>query len=66
MTDSTDKTLRIIGDAGDSVQLTGTETNSWSTNSTQTIDSVTYDVYTNSEDTSYKVLIQTPIVDTTN
>lgn len=66
MTDSTDKTLRIIGDAGDAVQLTGTETNSWNTNSTQTIDSLTYDVYTNSEDTSYKVLIQTPIVETTN
>ena len=66
MTDSTEKTLKIIGDAGDSVELTNTGTNSWSTTSTQTIDSVTYDVYTNSEDSSYKVLIQTPIVETTH
>ena len=66
MTDNTDRTLKIMGDAGDSVQLTGTGTNNWSSNTTQTIDSVTYDVYTNSQDTSYRVLIQTPITDTTN
>ncbi|MGA1931984.1 immunoglobulin-like domain-containing protein [Arcobacter sp. YIC-464] len=63
MTDSTDKTLVIKGDLSDSVELKDT-TGTWATSSTQIIDNVTYDVYTNTDDSTYKVLIQTDIVDT--
>lgn len=63
MTDNVDKTLRITGDMGDSVELLNTATGTWSSDTTETIDSVTYDVYTNSEDQSYRVLIQTPIAE---
>jgi hypothetical protein len=62
MTDSTDKTLQIIGDTGDKVDLTG---GGW-TKSAPTPDLPDYDVYTNSGDASYKVLVQTQIIDTTN
>ena len=62
MTDDTDRILKIMGDMGDSVELTG---GGW-TKSAPTPDLPDYDVFTNSGDTSYKVLIQTPIVDTTN
>ena len=62
MTDSTDKTLQIIGDTGDKVDLTG---GGW-TKSAPTPDLPDYDVYTNSGDASYKVLVQTQIIDTAN
>ena len=63
MTDSTDKTLRITGDNLDEVELLD-GSGAWTSASTQTIDTVTYDVYTNDENSSYKVLIQQEIIDT--
>ena len=63
MTDSADKTLRITGDSSDNVELKD-GTGAWTSTSTQEIDTVTYDVYTNSEDSSYKVLVQQEITDT--
>ncbi|WP_071625523.1 Calx-beta domain-containing protein [Poseidonibacter lekithochrous] len=63
MTDSADKTLRITGDSSDNVELKD-GTGAWTSTSTQEIDTVTYDVYTNSEDSSYKVLVQQEIADT--
>ena len=66
MTDSTDKTLRITGDSSDNVELKDSLAGSWTKDvlPDETIDSVTYDVYTNSEDSSYKVLVQVEITDT--
>jgi len=71
MTDGTNKTLIIKGDSLDSVELKDTSiTDGWSkldgSNNiiTQDIDGVTYEVYTNTEDNTYKVLIQQDIVDT--
>ena len=62
MVDPSDKMLLITGDSSDSVELEN-GSGTWTTSTTQTIDSVTYDVYTNSEDSSYKVLIQTDVTD---
>ena len=49
--------LKITGDRSDKVTLT----DDWSANSTKTIDNITYDVYDNDSDNTYKVLIQTDI-----
>ncbi|RXI28349.1 hypothetical protein, partial [Arcobacter ellisii] len=61
MTDSGgDSILRIMGDSSDSVSLVS-DSGIWSSVGTQNIDSIDYNVYSNSEDTSYKVLIQNTI-----
>lgn len=63
---STDHVLRITGDNTDNVSLDSIiGAGVWSKGTTETIDSVTYDVYTNNTESSYKVLIQTDIIDTT-
>jgi hypothetical protein len=61
MTDSEGESiLRIMGDSSDSVSLVS-DSGTWSSVGTQNIDSIDYNVYSNSEDTSYKVLIQNTI-----
>lgn len=64
MTDTTDKTLKITGDSGDNVNLLNTSNANWSTNTTETVDNVTFNVYTNDQDPTYKVLVQVDINDT--
>ena len=63
MTDSTDKELVIKGDSSDSVEFKDLVTNEWSTTTTEVRDTVTYDVYTNNDDPTYKVLVQQEIID---
>jgi hypothetical protein len=62
---SSDHLLKITGDGEDSVSLLNT-TDSWTkASSTYTdVDSIVYDVFSNNEDSSYKVLIQQNVQDT--
>ncbi|MGE4461605.1 MAG: immunoglobulin-like domain-containing protein [Arcobacter sp.] len=62
---SSDHLLKITGDGEDSVSLLNT-TESWTkASSTYTdVDSIVYDVFSNNEDSSYKVLIQQNVQDT--
>jgi Ca2+-binding RTX toxin-like protein len=62
-TDNTDKTLQIIGNAGDTVELTG----GWTPSGSTPIDAVNYDTFTQTSGTdTYKVLIHPDIDTTTN
>jgi len=56
-----DKALTILGDAADSVSLSNATAKNWSKSGTDTIDSKTFDVYTNSGDSTVKVNIQQDI-----
>lgn len=53
--------LKITGDSGDTVNLTNTT--GWTPSTFTDSNDVSYDVYTNNTDTSYKVLVQTEITD---
>ena len=59
MTD-TNNELKIMGDAGDKVSFTGAN---WEKGSPVTEDSKTFDIYTNSSDSSVKVKVQDAIDD---
>ncbi len=62
MTDASgERILKIIGDTTDNVSLVDSDSGVWSSSGTQSIDSIDYNVYSNSEDSTYKVLIQNTI-----
>jgi len=59
MTDS-GNILKIIGDSNDSVLF---DMNKWSTTSTSSEDGATFDIYTNTDDTSVQVKVEQIITD---
>jgi hypothetical protein len=62
MTDASgERILKIIGDSSDNVSLVDSSSGVWSSSGTESIDSIDYNVYSNSEDSTYKVLIQNTI-----